>query len=1161
MKFFTHLSKEAVSRIWLIGVLIAWGATAQSGATQGAPGTHSTTRGGSAEGVAPPSPDTGIDDRAVQTTPVADAAQTLVTGRLVMQSHRDGNWDIYRSDEAGGAVARLTSGSSNDIEPRWDRLATRIVFASDRSGSFQIYTMLSDGTGVTQVTSGFEAARRPTWSPDSSRIAFQGTQSGNTDLFTIRPDGSGLTRLTTESGYDGEADWSPDGTRIAFISRRTSGASDYFLYVMNADGTGVQALGTRPESGNPRWSPDQSRIAYDYLDSGLWQRLMLRNLTGYPDQQLFGPGNSATSDLRMNGWGSADRFFVTREAYNPRPPYEYLGSEVMMGNTVTGLYTSLPGPESQRADWSTVDRSAPIVQLLEVEQAQLIANPVFITLMAADVGQAGLNRFEVQLRPAGGQWATRAVNCNLITESPVIFLCSFNPTFLEIGSYDVRVRAIDADDNASPWSDEDESGQPLAIFWHWLYGVVRDSRDAPIVDAALTGAPMARDVMFSDVEGKYVAHALNTGAIITLTAEVDGYVMDDPRLHTRSDLRFPPSPVSNVRLDFWLTGADNILTDGDFEDQTAGQFWKVTGPAPATWSVDPSYPITDRSSQASIPVYAGNSALVLGWVDGRYRLPVGAHGTLPESAVWYTTSGWRGYGGSGVETSYYYECPRDELCQITIQPNSARHHPAAHTTLADGSSYFVIASEPPLSPETRLFKIDPQGQWSDVGAVPVGAGYLGRDCAVLVDSDGSVHFFWLDPATGSVDHLLRSPAGDWSAATLALSGVTRFQAALVAPGELAVFGVAGGARAAYWTEPTGWSVTQTVADGTTAFGDYLTLIADGQGTLTAAWLTGSATSIAAVRKPHGQSWTPASLLPVSWANGFAGLPDLLPGPEKTIAAINKPIGGQPWVGRIVQADGTWGPAQVILDSWRASPTVLENFDVKDIDWTHQRVLYLSYDYSGRTYANEIALGGSRVNTLTVTRALTVPVELWQPTLALNYVFTGDLAGDQLTLRLQPQSGAPVSQSLSVTQAWGHAWMDLSNWSGQMITVTIDLVDDGDAILSNAMIDNISVASYAVPGISSIDVGANQITITGRNFMPGAAIWIDQVALNTKRVNETVLIATLPPGSLCGRTSVWVVNPTGARARGVASFGATQIFLPLISRWPSVIRQIGFQWTP
>lgn len=131
--------------------------------------------------------------------------------------------------------------------------------------------------GSTSVT----ASPTPRVTPVANgRIAF----GEGTGIYTMNPDGSGLALLRDASAavqyYAPE--WSPDGARIAFYGyphgggTGYGGGADYDIYVMNADGSGIQDVTTSPQdvaSGFsqtfPRWSPDGAKIAYNG-DDGIY---------------------------------------------------------------------------------------------------------------------------------------------------------------------------------------------------------------------------------------------------------------------------------------------------------------------------------------------------------------------------------------------------------------------------------------------------------------------------------------------------------------------------------------------------------------------------------------------------------------------------------------------------------------------------------------------------------------------------------------------------------------------------------------------------------------------------------------------------------------------------------------------------------------------------
>ena len=87
--------------------------------------------------------------------------------------------------------------------------------------------------------------------------------SASDDVFVTHADGGDVTDLTSSSEADDiDPAISPNGRQIAFLSDR-GGAATNFVYVMNADGTGVRKLGGGGfEQASPTWSPDGKKIAF-----------------------------------------------------------------------------------------------------------------------------------------------------------------------------------------------------------------------------------------------------------------------------------------------------------------------------------------------------------------------------------------------------------------------------------------------------------------------------------------------------------------------------------------------------------------------------------------------------------------------------------------------------------------------------------------------------------------------------------------------------------------------------------------------------------------------------------------------------------------------------------------------------------------------------------
>jgi len=139
----------------------------------------------------------------------------------------------------------------------------RIVFQSGRAGNLEIYTMNADGSGVTRLTKNRTRDVVPVWSPDGRKIAFTSSRDGNRELYVMNADGSDQRRLTHESARDLLPTWSPDGHAIAFVRESKRGTFAGPIYIVNADGSGERKMTeTRNADCCLAWSPDGEWIAY-----------------------------------------------------------------------------------------------------------------------------------------------------------------------------------------------------------------------------------------------------------------------------------------------------------------------------------------------------------------------------------------------------------------------------------------------------------------------------------------------------------------------------------------------------------------------------------------------------------------------------------------------------------------------------------------------------------------------------------------------------------------------------------------------------------------------------------------------------------------------------------------------------------------------------------
>ncbi len=332
------------------------------------------------------------------------AAFAGADGKIVFQSNRDGNSEIYTMNADDTNRVDLTRNPANDTQPRWSPDGSQIVFVSNRAGADDIYIMNADGGDLHQVTTTDSADRRPAWTSDG-RIVFARGFFGSRTIDVVNPDSSGLTQLTAAAagdsafpapsprggriafsriagnaqsvyvmnakggavlqitqpppGYsDVEANWSPHGNVLVFVRADPNGGSD--LYLVNTDGTGLLQLTSTSDrvEVEPAWSPDGRQIVFNGCSgSGDTQHcaLYVINADGTGETEISTPRtpylDTFSSDRIDPFWGTP---FVT-------------GSGVSISQTNGELEVSVPSA-------AQVDASFGYISLGVSAQCRLVGN-------------------------------------------------------------------------------------------------------------------------------------------------------------------------------------------------------------------------------------------------------------------------------------------------------------------------------------------------------------------------------------------------------------------------------------------------------------------------------------------------------------------------------------------------------------------------------------------------------------------------------------------------------------------------------------------------------------------------------------------------------------------------------------------------------------------
>lgn len=270
--------------------------------------------------------------------PVTTAsAATSADGRIAFYSYQDGDADVYTMNADGTNELNLTdeppdAETTAEADPAWSPDGTRIAYTvyTARSGlQNDVWVMDADGSNKVPLTS-TGTDLEPVWSPTGSQITYVSTRDGNPEVFVMNADGSNQTQLTfteytTYAPSNVDPAWSPDGSQIAFASNRQGDGTDFDIYAMNPDGSGVVNL-TNTNAGltgdrGPAWSPDGSKIAFwtdrdaiqPCFNDGCDREIYWMNADGTGQQNLTRTPQAVDYDPTFSPDGSQIAFLSNRD--------------------------------------------------------------------------------------------------------------------------------------------------------------------------------------------------------------------------------------------------------------------------------------------------------------------------------------------------------------------------------------------------------------------------------------------------------------------------------------------------------------------------------------------------------------------------------------------------------------------------------------------------------------------------------------------------------------------------------------------------------------------------------------------------------------------------------------------------------------------------------
>ncbi len=332
--------------------------------------------------------------------------------KVVFQSYRDGNWEIYMMDPDGGHQQRLTHNDVPDLEPRLHPDLRSILYVSYQNDLYHIYKMDPDGSNPVQLSTSYQSDASPAWSPDGNRIVFSRRKEKHWTIFIMNANGSGGWQVTYPANANADdiyPVWSPDGSQIAWLRVYSDGVGD--LMLMNADGSNARRL--RSDLRYPQhlaWSPDGKYIAFDAdVDRDYWNELTVYSVYNESlRSHFFSSPSEPLVDLWAGSWAPDSQHFLFTEVHYTVQDNKLYLAETRLEKTeiFPGSYSPTPIPGTgmdMSPDWREgIDTQPPTASIQPLPAVS--PSPIQVSWSGEDVGRSGLKSFDVQVQEDGAEW-------------------------------------------------------------------------------------------------------------------------------------------------------------------------------------------------------------------------------------------------------------------------------------------------------------------------------------------------------------------------------------------------------------------------------------------------------------------------------------------------------------------------------------------------------------------------------------------------------------------------------------------------------------------------------------------------------------------------------------------------------------------------------------
>jgi Tol biopolymer transport system component len=204
---------------------------------------------------------------------------------------------IYRTYLSNGKTERLVAGTGRHLHARVSPDGTRVVYESGRTGNPEIWVLDVRTGKESQLTDHPAADTDPDWSPDGEKVVFRSGRDGASRLWIVGAHGGAPKRLLPNSipmasmrtaavEANAEPRWSPDGSRIGYIAPTADG---FELWLASLDGR-TEPLACTVGAVNFGWYLDVDHVILTRVaKDGVLEMIAMNLVTGQQRILYRGP--------------------------------------------------------------------------------------------------------------------------------------------------------------------------------------------------------------------------------------------------------------------------------------------------------------------------------------------------------------------------------------------------------------------------------------------------------------------------------------------------------------------------------------------------------------------------------------------------------------------------------------------------------------------------------------------------------------------------------------------------------------------------------------------------------------------------------------------------------------------------------------------------------